>query len=645
MTSTTWFPVSSHRQGTFCFFSLINSLRCIPLLLSLLLIHGVFQHAFAEDISLNLSVEASGNLVRVEVESVGRDAASNLWVEVELVGNTYVSTAEEKLPTQQTVEKVFEIKVPQGIGTYPLYTTIFYENEGAQLSIVDVGTFTVGNPESSEANIDLRIPSFDLRLEEKISVYSSGATNFRLVTPEEIQVEATRELVSGREYLFRSKYPQFNLSSPYFAVLESVTPSGHAEVRIAKARISSIRVIKELSVFSVSFLFGALLVSIPCMLYFARRYYRDTDARIFITLSRGAFGVFVCSFFLLLFRLGYLIPEYLLPYLPTELPEASLGGRFFRFCKHLLLAFHFDGKDYDYFAEYIADPLYFYMLIGNFFVLHFLSKPQVENDKYWHLMKSGFSLFRLRLDPSEPPARLIYWSPLARVALLALLVKAFYLPLLTSWTINNIFHQMYLTEGLESSWEMNLLGFRKIHEYLMALLLLVDVAIFAAGYLSELPQLKNRIKSVEPTLLGWTVCLICYPPFNAFFENFNTSLAGNWQAASEGWQRLAMMITLFLWTIYVWATVALGWKASNLTNRGIVSHGPYRFLRHPAYAAKVSLWGVECFFFAMHSFYLMSAFVIIYALRAWTEERHLSADPDYKDYVKIVRWRFIPGVF
>ena len=43
--------------------------------------------------------------------------------------------------------------------------------------------------------------------------------------------------------------------------------------------------------------------------------------------------------------------------------------------------------------------------------------------------------------------------------------------------------------------------------------------------------------------------------------------------------------------IYVWASLALGWRASNLTNRGIVTTGPYRWLRHPAYAAKnVSWW-------------------------------------------------------
>ena len=34
----------------------------------------------------------------------------------------------------------------------------------------------------------------------------------------------------------------------------------------------------------------------------------------------------------------------------------------------------------------------------------------------------------------------------------------------------------------------------------------------------------------------------------------------------------------------------------------------------------------------------------LYYLRALTEERHLSKDPEYQDYMKRVPFRFIPGV-
>ena len=35
----------------------------------------------------------------------------------------------------------------------------------------------------------------------------------------------------------------------------------------------------------------------------------------------------------------------------------------------------------------------------------------------------------------------------------------------------------------------------------------------------------------------------------------------------------------------------------------------------------------------------------IYYMRAMTEERHLSLDPDYREYCKKVKYRFIPKVW
>jgi protein-S-isoprenylcysteine O-methyltransferase Ste14 len=99
-----------------------------------------------------------------------------------------------------------------------------------------------------------------------------------------------------------------------------------------------------------------------------------------------------------------------------------------------------------------------------------------------------------------------------------------------------------------------------------------------------------------------------------------------------------------LWGIFVWASISLGFKASNLTNRGIVKTGPYCFVRHPAYAVKVLVWFIQGIFFGQFGIFIMAGFAIIYFLRAWTEERHLSMDPDYVEYMKLVKWRFIPGV-
>ena len=222
--------------------------------------------------------------------------------------------------------------------------------------------------------------------------------------------------------------------------------------------------------------------------------------------------------------------------------------------------------------------------------------------------------------------------------MLTVFVKFFYMPLLVTWVINNTLHQSYLTHTFQ--WDLP-----TVNAYLVALFIYIDTAVFCFGYLFEFNFLKNTIKTVEPTVLGWVVCLWCYPPFNNFsFRIFDfelISVARNYPT----WVNAVMLCLItVLWGIFAWASVSLGWKASNLTNRGIVRHGPYRFVRHPAYTAKLFVWYIQAVFFAQYFIGILFGFTLIYILRAWTEERHLSLDPDYVEYQKAVKWRYIPGL-
>ena len=104
------------------------------------------------------------------------------------------------------------------------------------------------------------------------------------------------------------------------------------------------------------------------------------------------------------------------------------------------------------------------------------------------------------------------------------------------------------------------------------------------------------------------------------------------------------IIVLFL--VYLAATFSLGFKASNLTNRGIVTKGPYAYIRHPAYISKNLVWWITLIpVMNWYFFWGMSFWSILYFFRAMTEERHLLMDPDYKEYCKKVKFRFIPGFF
>lgn len=224
-----------------------------------------------------------------------------------------------------------------------------------------------------------------------------------------------------------------------------------------------------------------------------------------------------------------------------------------------------------------------------------------------------------------------------KTAFLFMVVKLFFLPLLLNFSLNHY----------QQIWQ--LLSKEVIPFYPLALTVLftIDTLIFALGYAFEFKLLNNIVKSVEPTLLGWIVTLISYPPFNTWIGKYIPWGANErvlfWNSEITILFRIIIISLLF---IYVAATIALGLKASNLTNRGIVQRFPYSLIRHPAYASKVLVWWltllpVMSWPFALGIFF----WTVIYYFRAITEEKHLSQDLDYQEYCKKVKWRFIPGIY
>ena len=97
--------------------------------------------------------------------------------------------------------------------------------------------------------------------------------------------------------------------------------------------------------------------------------------------------------------------------------------------------------------------------------------------------------------------------------------------------------------------------------------------------------------------------------------------------------------------LYTWATLAFGIRFSNLTHRGILTHGPYRLLRHPAYVAKNLYWWLVHVpwinqlgpLAALKCCAMLLLVNALYALRAYTEERHLAEDAQYRQYRQWMR--------
>ncbi len=158
--------------------------------------------------------------------------------------------------------------------------------------------------------------------------------------------------------------------------------------------------------------------------------------------------------------------------------------------------------------------------------------------------------------------------------------------------------------------------------------------------------------------MGWSVCLVSYPPFRVITGWFVTGPGENLYAHIPdqfivGLFGSMMLISYF---VYMLPTIWFGVRFSNLTHRGIIRKGPFAIVRHPAYAAKNFAWWCVGFpasiyvmftsSFSQGMMYIAGLVVAttIYYWRAITEERHLSFDPDYEAYCKQVKYRFIPGV-
>jgi protein-S-isoprenylcysteine O-methyltransferase Ste14 len=195
----------------------------------------------------------------------------------------------------------------------------------------------------------------------------------------------------------------------------------------------------------------------------------------------------------------------------------------------------------------------------------------------------------------------------------------------------------------------------------------IDCGWALMGYGLESRWLGNKTRSVEPTALGWAAALSCYPPYNNVLGTYLPLDNGkDWIGddsvfpvlkqflrdhvgqvlTGEDMHLILRGLIVVLFFVYATATVAFGFKFSNLTNRGTISRGPYRFIRHPAYVCKCTAWWLE----HLPTLTLVKAFFLtllcgVYALRAWTEERHLSRDPDYRAYKKKVPWVIFPGVY
>lgn len=112
-------------------------------------------------------------------------------------------------------------------------------------------------------------------------------------------------------------------------------------------------------------------------------------------------------------------------------------------------------------------------------------------------------------------------------------------------------------------------------------------------------------------------------------------------------QSLTIAVTAVGLMVVVLGKISLG-RSFGLApaNRGVVSNGMYKLVRHPIYLGYV----IAHVGFVLANPALWNVVVLILAdgalmVRACYEERTLATDPTYRSYLERVHWRVVPGLF
>ena len=188
------------------------------------------------------------------------------------------------------------------------------------------------------------------------------------------------------------------------------------------------------------------------------------------------------------------------------------------------------------------------------------------------------------------------------------------------------------------------------------------IASILPGYLFSSRLFNTHIRRIAHSWFAYTVTLVCYSPFvmgmaSRWFNYHPFTPKPEWNKPwvsffSDNEIILYVLggLIIFFELFHYWGEGIFGIRSSNLTNRGIITNGPYRYCKHPVYAAKCFSWIIMWLPFMnggtlIDSARLVVSFIgvcVVFGARGWAEERILAEDPDYVAYAL---WVDEHGVF
>lgn len=178
------------------------------------------------------------------------------------------------------------------------------------------------------------------------------------------------------------------------------------------------------------------------------------------------------------------------------------------------------------------------------------------------------------------------------------------------------------------------------------------IASILPGYLFSARIFNTHVRRIADSWFAYIVTVLCYSPLvlgmsQRWFNFHPYKPQPEWM---KPWVVFFQDIPVLFYTasallllceiMHYWGEAILGIRSSNLTNRGIITSGPYRYCKHPVFTAKCISWGImwlpfmsgETLFDCIRFTFAYVGVCYIFAARCWAEERILAEDRDYVMY-------------
>lgn len=195
-----------------------------------------------------------------------------------------------------------------------------------------------------------------------------------------------------------------------------------------------------------------------------------------------------------------------------------------------------------------------------------------------------------------------------------------------------------------------------VEGWLFAAAMMVNVvALTATSFLGDTGLLVER-SGLQPGVKRWDIplaSLMAYLPL-VILVLAGLNLRYGWEApyplttrAAGGILLLAGMVVLFTWAVLSNRFFSPIMRIQANRGHTVETGGPYRFIRHPGYAAMLLAYPGMALLLGFSWNLLLAGIAILVAVvrTAWEDRTLLEELSGYREYASRVRYRLVPGIW